>query len=269
MVKRMNRANPVVIILAVLALLLPACKTRKQVSVEPRAKVKVVETESANSKLLKAIANSENTFGYYQSRGSAKYQDPEQSYNLNLEIIMEHGRYVYINVTALLGISVARLWITADSVSILDILHKKHYVSGFESLARSTNVPLNLDMVQRIFSGNTLFVADEQNMTADTLLSYILINTFLPGNKVQTTYYRQSDLKVNRWSILEKSTGREMRTEFADWYQQGNNLFPKEMTINIKSEKNIACAIDLDYFAFDKKKETKFVVPKNFETIRR
>lgn len=265
----MNKATRLLILSFGCAVFLFGCKTKKQGAVIPPVKPKVMEQASANAKLLQAIAANENQFNYYLSRGSARYKDPEQEYNLNMEIIMEKDQYVYINVTALLGISVARIWMTKDSVSILDILHKKCIISSFDFIRKSTNVDLNLKQIQHIFSGNTLFQGDAEKMTADTILSYILVNTPISATQVQTTYYQQSTFKVSRWNIADHLNGRELRAEYNDGHQQGSNYFPKDMTINIKAEKNIVCDIQLDYFAFDKKKETKFVVPKNFETIRR
>lgn len=269
MVNCMNNALRLILISFICTVFLYSCKTKKQGTLLPPVKPKVMEQASANAKLLQAIAANENQFNYYLSRGSARYKDPEQEYNLNMEVIMEKDQYVYINVTALLGISVARIWMTRDSVSILDILHKKHILTSFDYIRRSTNVDLNLNQVQRIFSGNTIFNADPDSMTADTILSYILVNTPISASQIQTTYYQQSTYKVSRWNIADRLSGRELRAEFRDGHQQGSNYFPKDMTINIKAEKNIVCDIQLDYFAFDKKKETKFVVPKNFETIRR
>jgi hypothetical protein len=166
------------------------------------------------------------------------------------------------------GFSVARLWFTQDSICILDILHRKNYVSGYNYISRMANTNLTLLSVQQMFAGNTLFKAEEQQMIGDTLLSYILINYSLGGGQMQSTYYNQASFKVNRSIISEKATGREVRVEYTECYTSGNNCFPKDFNINIRAEKNIECRMNLDYFAFDKKKETKFVVPKNFQTVR-
>jgi hypothetical protein len=59
-----------------------------------------------------------------------------------------------------------------------------------------------------------------------------------------------------------------MRIEYTESYNHGSNSYPKEFNINIRAEKNMECRFAFDYFAFEKKKETRFVVPKNFETVR-
>lgn len=255
------------LMILVLLMVVGSCKSKKAVVSAP-TKLNKIEMPSANATLLKTVGANENKFEFYNSRGSANYKDNDQSYDLNIEITMEKDKYVYMNVTALLGISVARLWFTKDSICILDILHRKNFITNYHNLEAIANVPLSLTQVQKVFIGNTIFLADEQKMNADTILSYILINTPINAQQVQTTYYANNTFKVNRSIVADKLTGRELRVEYAGCQTSGSNCFPKDFNINIRAEKNMECRMNLDYFAFDKKKEVKFVVPKSFQNVR-
>ena len=262
----MNKSlNSLMLVLLLIGVV--SCKSKKALVTE-QAKTNTVEMPSANATLLKTVAANENKFEYYNSSGSAKYKDNDQSYDFNVEVTMEKDKYVYLNVTAFLGISVARLWFTKDSICILDILHRKNFITNYHNLETISNVPLSLAQVQKVFIGNTIFLADEQKMNADTILSYILINTPINAQQVQTTYYANNTFKVNRSIVADKLTGRELRVEYAGFHNAGLNSFPKDFNINIRAEKNMECRMNLDYFAFDKKKEVKFVVPKSFQNVR-
>lgn len=247
-------------------LYLTSCKSKKAVvTAEPPKKAEIT---SPNATLMKTIWLNENSFNFYNARGSANYQDGKQSFDFNIDITMEKDRYVYMNITALLGISVARLWFTQDSVCILDVLHRKNIVADYNYISKIAGVGLSLTQVQQLLAGNAPFKVNEQKIIADTMLAYIVVNFPLTATQSQSTYYHQSSYHTAKNVMTDRLTGREVRVEYTECYTSGSNCFPKDMNIHIRAEKNIDCGMNLDYFAFDKKKEVKFVVPKNFQTVR-
>ncbi len=244
-----------------------ACKSKKAVVKQEKKEIKTT-LPTAKANLLHQIKVNENTFGYYNSRGTVNYHDNAQNIDLNVDLVMEKDRYVYMNITALLGISVARIFFTGDSVCILDILHKKCFITNYEYIRKISNVAIDLKGLQQVFVGNAVFTPDETQVNVDTVLNYVLLNTNLHTSQWQTTFYGNTNWKANRNIISDKSNGREVRIEYTECYTSGANCFPKEFNINIRAEKTMECKFNLDYFAFDKKKEVKFVIPKNFQIIR-
>lgn len=262
-----NKYFTFLLFLSVSIFLLGSCKTKKLF----KKSADLVGLDSSQldprSFLIQKIDLNANDFSYYSCRGQAAYKDKDQSADLDVSIVMEKNRYIYMNATALLGIGVARILITPDSITILDLIHRKCIIANYSYLQKMTNVPMDLPRLQNMIIGNTIFDND-QSCIADTVLTYILLNNAISPSQVQTTYYQMSDLKVARSIIQEKITGREFRIEYAEPFPQNNNRFPSDININIRAEKNVECHFVLSNFVFEKKKEISFVIPKNFAITR-
>jgi hypothetical protein len=264
----MNRSCMAALLLLSVSLVAVSCKSKK--GLRPKQDEKpLAELAAPTSKaiLIRNLESRENTFSYYSATGKAAYRDSDTDQELGVSIVMEKDRYIYMNVTALLGIPVARVLATPDSVVILDMLHRKCIIAGYSYIRKLANADLQFTQLQNMLAGNTLFPNNEQKMTVDTALSYILISNPVTPAYTQNTMYGK-DLKVTRSTITERAKNREMKVEYADVYTQGSNKFPSVFNINIRAEKNIETKFELSNFVFEKKKELQFTIPKSYETVR-
>ena len=70
-------------------------------------------------------------------------------------------------------------------------------------------------------------------------------------------------------NILEdKNVNRQFTVEYSNPYTHENNAYPSNVNINIRAEKNIDCKFKLSNFVFEKKKESIFSIPGNYEVIK-
>jgi hypothetical protein len=239
------------------------CKTKKNVS---QKSLPDIAKPTATDLLIGKIKENENTFDYYSARGKVHYKDPSNDQDLDVAIVMEKDKYIWMNVTALLGIEAARIKITPDSIIILDRLHRKCIVADYSYIKKLTNADLKLEQLQRLLIGNATFSPDEKQSIVDTVLSNIVIYTFTHSQK-QTTFYSNS-LKLTKSTLEDKTLNRQFNAEYANTYIHGTNAFPSEVNINIRAEKNVECSFRLSNFAFEKKKEASFSIPSNYEIVK-
>lgn len=260
----MNNKLVLLVALAVLA----SCKSKKSLTNQPPPPVNKVDTKAleAEEAVLKTIDGNTNTFNFYQAKASASYKDDNQNLNLDLTIMMEKDRYIWMSVTALLGIEVARIMITPDSVKIMDRLHRKCIVTDFGYIQRMSNVPLKLANLQNMIVGNTVFSNSVQKSEVDTILGVLAIYTVL-GTQKQNTFY-SPQFKVQRTTIAEKDQSREMKIVYNRFSHSGINAYPDKIDINIRAEKNVSCTFELSNFVFEKKREVQFAVPSSYEVVR-
>ncbi len=207
-----------------------------------------------------------NTFSFYQARAKAKYKDDKQKIDLDVTLVMEKDQYIWMSVTAILGIEVARVLITQDSVKILDRLHRKCIVTDFGYIQRMSNVPLKLHNLQNLIVGNTIFGNSVQKSVVDTILGALSISTQINTQKQTTTY--NANYKVNRSLIAEQNQSRQLNITYPNYSSFGQNVLPNAININIRAEKNIECNFELSNFVFDKKREFQFTVPSGYEVVK-
>ncbi len=243
-----------------------ACKSKKLVQTTPANTPVVTNEKSTQEKTLANIEANVNKFSFYQSRAKANYKDDKQNVSFDVNLVMEKDQYIWMSITAVLGIEVARVYITQDSVKILDRLHRKYIAADFNYIQRMSNVPLKLTNLQNLVVGNTLFYNSVQKSVVDTILSNLAIYTYLNTQK-QTTYY-SNNFKVLKGSVAEQNQSREMRYDYTGFSNFGSNQYPNHININIRAEKNIECTFELSNFVFDKKREVQFTVPSGYEVVK-
>lgn len=258
-----------IIILALSFCLVYACKSKKDIK---KTEIESTKKESAKPEIneIKSVLNNvhanEIILPYYQSKGSASYKDDKQSANFDVTIVMEKDKYIWVSVTALLGIEVARMLITQDSVKILDRLHRKCIVSNFDYINKIANAKLELNNLQNLFLGNTLFDNSVQKSVVDSVLGNLAIISYLQSQKQYTVY--SNKFRPLRGSITHNQQQRELRYTYDNFYNFGQSRLPSKLNINIRAEKNLECSLELSNFVFDKKREVQFTVPSNYEVVK-
>lgn len=243
-----------------------SCKSKKGVT-QNENQIEKVTIPTSKELLIKAIEKQQTTFSYYSSAGKAVYKDNTTNQDLGVSIVMEKDRFIYMNVTALLGITVARVMATPDSIVILDMLHRKCIIARYDYIRNMAHADLNLANLQNLFIGNTLFPNAASKSKIDSVLNYILITQPVSASHTQMTMYRQ-DLNVARSTLNDPKKNQEMKVEYNEMYTQGSNMFPSRFSINIRAEKNMETTFELGNFVFEKKKEIQFTIPKSYETVR-
>lgn len=262
----MNYKKTVFILTAFALLIIASCKTKKTTSVkEPAKTINTDNTVKAN--LVNSINLNKNDFSYYSCNGTLKYKDPDQKVSVDVVMNMEKDKYLFLSATALF-INVARVLATPDSLVILDLIHRKAIVSDYHYIKKMTGVPLTFTQLQNLIIGNAPFNHDLQTTITDTILQQIHITDVLNATQAQTVSYNAKSLKAQQTKVIERNAGKEFTIQYAEPFMQQANAFPSIMNINIQAEKNIECNFELKNFAFDKKKELVFSIPKTFEVVR-
>lgn len=260
----MNKVLATALLITVVA---TSCKTKKQTTTPQPNKPVITETKNTEAiRALNQINASANQFQYYQVKAKVNYSEGRQNIDLTVSLIMEKNNYIWMSVTALLGIEVARIMITPDSVQILDRLHRKCIKADLGYLQKMSNVPLKLINLQNLIAGNTLFDNTINTSTIDTVLGVLLVNTAIGAQKQHTLY--NGAFKAQRSTIADSAKQREMKISYKSAQNFGLNAYPTNMDINIRAEKNIDCTIEMSNFVFEKKKDVQFNVPSGYEIIK-
>lgn len=253
----------------VLTVVLPACKSKKAatppVATTPKEEKKVEINNTAM--LIQAVKMNANNFTYIQADAETDYRDGSNNYSFDMRIVMEKDRYIFVSATALLGIEVARMYITPDQIQIINRLEKKYIVAGYGYLKNFTSAPLEFEQLQNIFAGNSLFGLDENKAKADSADgSYKLVQWV--GEVLQSSIHNRTNLKTRESELTDDTRGQKMIVKYAGFVQQGSNFYPNDIAINIVAQKKVECRMKLSNFVFEKKKEVQFSVPQSYKIIR-
>lgn len=255
-----------ILLMGLLSATLLACKTRKTTVVASPSPV-VNELSRKKAENVGLLKSKDLVFNTLSIKAKAKIDFGSNKNNVTMNIRMEKGRKIWISITALAGIEVARALITPDSVKVRNNFQSVYLKKPFSYLHRYANRQISFDWLESILSGNT--IADLVNENAKiTEVSGLWV---LEGEKESLAYkvFFDAMLKINQHTINDLTAGQALKVAYTGTYQDlGGALFPGGLTINsMAGIKNVN--IELDYSAVQRNVplEFPFSVPGKYEVI--
>ena len=147
--------------LLLVSVLMFSCRTAKQVVTEKDIPL------MTEHKLLKQIeSNRLNDSTLFAKRIDVSFTDGENSDNFKASLKISRDSFMQISLTAPLGIEVARILLTQDSIKFVDVYHKKYFLADYDYFNQRYDVSLTYDFLQNIFTNtfSDFTLLDESNL---------------------------------------------------------------------------------------------------------
>lgn len=254
------------LVVGLLSTTLLACKTRKAtVTVKPPSATNELSKQKAEN--IKLLKSKDLEFNTLLLKSKAKIDIDGSRNNVSMNIRMEKGRRIWVSITALAGIEVARALITPDSIKVRNNFQSVYLKKPFSYIHRYANKQVSFEWLESILSGNTIadFVNEDANIDAENGL------WVLSGEKATLAYKVMFDgmMKVSENTINDLSARRALKVVYAgDYHDFGGNLVPKGLSISsMVGPKSVNIA--LEYLAAERNVplEFPFTVPGRYEVI--
>lgn len=166
-----------------------SCRTIRQV-----AEKKTIPPITEN-KLLKNIESNELKYTtLYAKRIDISLTNKKESNNFRASLKIHKDNFIQVSVTAPLGIEVARILLTRDSIKIADIYHKKYFLTDYNYFYDKFDARINFECVQKILT-NTFFN----------------IESCAEGGKVKKYKLDRTDQGYELSSVEEKALSRKIK----------------------------------------------------------
>jgi len=100
----------------------------------------------------------------FKSGGNAEIGASGKSLNSSMQMRMHRGKSIYISMRPIMGIEVAKMVISGDSILLVDKVHKRYILEKASLL--TNGVPVTVDILQDIFLGRA-FELGKGSLTQD------------------------------------------------------------------------------------------------------
>ena len=172
-------------------LTLVSCKSVKHVVENHRDLPNITE-----GKLFKNINSNELEYNtIYAKKVDLTLKDNKTSHDLKAILRIQRDSFIWVSVSGPLGVDVARLLLTPDSVKFVSPREKKYFISDYSYFAERFDVGLTFDCFQRILT-NQFFDFESCTTEVDRGRRYKLDKT-------------DSDYVL--YTLEEKALGRKLR----------------------------------------------------------
>ena len=247
------------------AALLFSCKAKKQLIVNRAAPDSTVAKPVDNKALkLNVIRSAQANFNTFSGKAHAKLDIGGNSNDVTLNIRIKRGQKIWVSVTAIAGIEVARALITPDSIMLINRLQSLYVRKPFSYIYKFTGEQVNYQTLESLLLGNA--IPELLNEGADFQVNNG--NTILTGN-LQNLVYKLllgPDMKVTQTNLDNQNAGQTLQVNNSVFIQSANRVVPSQIDM-ASVVKNKKIQINLHYIKidFDQPLEYPFTIPSRYE----
>ena len=239
------------------------------------------------------IDSSLNYKSFYVKRFSASYTVDGIKKSFKGSIKIQKDSIIWISISAPVGgIEVARLFITPDSVKMINRHPKKFYfVDDFGYFERKLNIDLNFQALQSILT-NSVFKAANDDKDKAFIRSFngkIVDNKYvfvsektrkidrkLRKDKLKKLHkfnYQRFDIdpalmRITDILVRDFNEARNVSIRYRDFKKFETNKFPQRLSFEVQDPKHLlSCSIKFNKITFDEELNFSFKISDKYERI--
>ena len=227
-----------------------------------------LNTKNPAIRILDSINKNKIDFKTFSAKAKVQYEDHNGKQPDFIAFIrLEKDSLLWISISStFLGIEAFRLYITPDTIIILNKLDKVveyHPFSYVESIAQ---IPLNFSLLQDILVGNPVYVGDsivsyrqtENRILIGTVGEYFKnLMTITPGNY---------DVERIKLDDIDLSKNRTAGLLYGNYEKNPNFDFSTYREINVSEKSKVDIRISFKQYEFNKDLSFPFAIPRNYKT---
>nr|MBC7611802.1 DUF4292 domain-containing protein [Pseudopedobacter sp.] len=252
------------LILVSSCLILFSCKAKKIITSSSAA---VSGTSTLNKAgLLDTIIAHQTNFKTFVTRANTNLKIDDKSYDVTLNIRIKKDEAIWISITAVAGIEVARVMITPDSLKVIDRMNDEYLKKPFSFIEKFTNPQVNYATVEALLVGNCVPLA----LADKNVLVRSRSRTILAGRSKSLGFELTLDeglkpIKTN----LRDDLAQQVLNVLINNFENINEIYlPSTVNIDSKSgAKQIQANMEYNKTQLDIPVDFPFNVPKRFSVI--
>ena len=252
------------------------CKTREKTIIKP-----FVDNRPALL-LFKKQQEHEFRFNWFSAKAdiSSTIDGEEQNFNANIRI--KKDSIIWLSISPALGIEVARMLITKDSVKMMNRLNSTFFCEDICKMNELISADFDFEMIQNLLMGNSFeYYSDERLKTSIDenrylLSSYkkrrlrrIINNPDAVHDPFQSIWLDPSNFKIVRLLLSDIPTQRELDARFSDFKLIDSLPFAHRIDASIKAQKKISVNIDYSKIKLNEEQNVPFKIPEKYSRIEK
>lgn len=250
----------IVCLLFLLSMLLSlgACKSRKI-----RPKADNIALEKSNAEKLLAVKQAQADFNTLAIKAKAELSLDGNSNEVTINFRMLKGQKMWISVTAIAGLEVARILITPDSIKIINRLESTYIAKPFSFIHQFTNGQINLAVLESIIVGNVFADALSSKPTFTTENNMLQLS----GKSAAIAYRLKFNdaFKLTQTALEDSLASQQLLATYNDFFMEAGLMVAHQVKIqSAAGNKSILAELKFTKLEKDVALDFPFSVPKRF-----
>ncbi len=258
---------------------LPSCKTRHK-SITPVVKEPGKNEDKSAPDLQQLITDHAFKANNLNGKASVKSVTGNQTMSFTINFRMQTDSLIWISVSPLLGIEVARVLISKDSVKYIDRINNRYSITDYRLLNDLFDVNVDFEIIQGILTGN-LFSYKKNKFNSVYLEDGLYILSTLSKRKlkrsledvdvskpvVQDMWVDGSSYRITRLRIEDQRMNKSLDTQYSDHRLTEGGLFPFRSVTLVQTGQLVKIDIDFSKIIINSNPEFPFNIPDSYERV--
>lgn len=218
--------------------------------------------------ILNKLDSDKIIFNTFSAKAKVEYEDHNgKQPDFNAFIRLKKDSVLWISISAtFLGIEAFRLYITPDTLILMNKLEKTVEYHPFKYIETVAQIPMDFHLLQNILIGNPVYVGDSVVSFRQTA-NQILIGTVGTFFKNLITLSSQDNhLQRIKLDDLDLRKNRTAALSYDDYQKQNNVDFSTNRQINVSEKTKVEVSILFKQYEFNNELSFPFNIPKNYKT---
>jgi hypothetical protein len=247
-------------------LIMFGCKAKKQLIVK---RVAIDSTTKAlDNKIIKlnAIRAGQTSFDAFSGKARAKLDIAGSSNDVTLNIRIKEDHKIWISVTAIAGIEVARVLITPDSIMVINRMESLYVKKPFSYVNTFAGKEINYKTIESLIIGNAIpeLISESAEVTTSP------DNIVLTGN-LQDLVYKLiigPGMKATQTILNDQNAGQSLLVNNNAFIQAGGRVLPSQIDItSLIKDKKIEVNLHYIKSQFDQPLDYPFSIPPRYKEV--
>jgi len=259
-------SNKILLLAGLLAI--AGCKAKKQLLAAKKPEdVVAIKTVSSQISKIDSIRAAQLNFNTFSGKAKTELSIGGSSNNVTLNIRIEKGKRIWISITAIAGIEVARALIRPDSILVVNKLQSLYLSKPFNYLYKYASDKLDYSSIEALLVGNAIpqLINNEAVLKADSA------NLQLTGS-LDELFYNLTlgrTMHVLETHLSNQGAGQSLDVFNAQPIQVGERAISSQIDINsVAGTKKVKISLHYNKIDFDKPQEYPFSIPASYEPAK-
>ena len=271
-----------------------ACKHKKAIT--PAAPLVVTPVEDTSiykcrldfksaKTLSKKVKENELAFTWITAKAAvtSMVDEKEESFEIRLNIRKDSA--MLVSIQYVLGLQVAKILITKDSVKFVNYIQKTYFKGDFNYINQLLSADLDFDLLQAVLFGNSAEFKDDESKlkpVTDRVNCHYLLSTERkrklmrlqggttnePFESFQTLTLNPDNFKIITNEFIENANNRKFIANYSEFTRKDSVYAPYHVDIDIVAEKK--ANIKIDYVRIEKNVPSKLSlsIPSKYDPIQ-
>lgn len=253
-----------------------SCKTTRKTITSPLK-------EYGADYLFTKLKENELKFEWFSAKFNLDLEIDKKKTSVTGQVRMKKDSVIWITLSPALGIEMARLLITTDSVKFINRINKTFFTGDYAKVNAFLDANIDYDIFQTLLLGNDLTYYEDGKFRASydskeyhlvtagrqKLRKYVKTREDEERIYIQNIFLDPETFKITQMKIKEvKKENKKLDATYSDFHLILEQLFPHHIVYDLLANKPIRVDLDYTKIGIDEPQEFPFKISDKYARIQ-